>query len=53
MQRLRIPDSEKEKGLVWVEYPVVRDNNSIWDIIAMAELEIRQKKDTSGWEKTE
>jgi len=39
MYRLSIPESEKRKGLVWVEYPVFEDVDW-WQIIGIAELAI-------------
>ncbi len=39
MRVLRIPDEEKEKGMMWVLYPVIREG---FEIIGYAELQIRQ-----------
>lgn len=40
MKVLRIPDKEKEKGMVWVLYPIIEDRGL--EIIGYAELQIRQ-----------
>jgi len=41
MKRLVIPESEKAKGLIWVEYPVCQDKEW-WLVEGVAELQIRQ-----------
>jgi len=41
MKRLIIPESEKAKGLMWVEYLVCQDKD-YWLARGIAELEIRQ-----------
>lgn len=40
MRVLRIPDEEKEKGMMWVLYPIIDGRG--FEIIGYAELQIRQ-----------
>jgi len=40
MKVLRIPDEEKEKGMMWVIYPIIYDR--FYLIIGFAELQIKQ-----------
>ena len=40
IRRLCIPDIEKEKGLVWVEYPVCKDK--LGQVQEIVELKITQ-----------
>ncbi|MBA7677607.1 hypothetical protein ES703_85867 [subsurface metagenome] len=41
MSILRIPDEEKAKGMMWVLYPIIREE---FKIIGFAELQIKQGK---------
>lgn len=42
MKRLEIPQSEKDKGMIWVVYQVT--NSDIFQVISEAELKIQQEK---------
>jgi hypothetical protein len=42
MKRLEIPQSEKDKGMIWVVYQVT--NGDIFHVINEAELKIQQEK---------
>lgn len=39
MKVLRIPDEEKEKGMMWVIYPIIREG---FKIMGFAEFQIKQ-----------
>ncbi|KKL45167.1 hypothetical protein LCGC14_2358390 [marine sediment metagenome] len=39
--RIRIPDFEKERGMIWVEYPVCED--VWWGVYAIVELKVQQE----------
>lgn len=41
MKVLRIPDEEKEKGMLWVIYPIIYDRFHL-KIIGFAEFQIKQ-----------
>jgi len=42
-KRLCIPDWEKEKGIVWVEYPICQFNWCWWNVQGIVELKIKQE----------